>query len=634
MKKILNLLMVFALLATLTLSVLAIEANDAVITCIDDAKPGDSVTVVVEITNTTGIGGMAADVKFDKEQLEFVGYTAYSGMVTTPAKNVNGKINIQYASTENIENDFELISINFKVKDTASIGKTDITFVPEDGTQFYYNEQKEIDFDFNVTNGYVNIKGQDFPTLSLTGIGTDPITYDGQAHNVSVSGIEGIDGAKVAWTVNGNDYVNDEGKDNQISFTSASTYEIEATVTAPGYNDTKVNGTLTINKANLSVDDITITKEYDGTTAVDTSAVTVTANGVQGTDDLSFQLDEITLDSPDADTYTINSAAVKVDGDEKVLANYNLTVTAKVTVNVTKRPIIVTAQNASKKVDTDDPKLDATYTGTLAAGHTISCFVTREAGEAVKDSYVITAVATIKDAENNDVTKNYDITYKKGTFSIVDKTLKEIKITTEPTKKAYVEDEKLDLTGMVVTAYYDNDTSEVVYNSEVNKLTAPTEYTFTAEDVGKKTIVVAFGGITTTFDVTVYAKELQSITLDTTNVQKSFKVGTTFNYDNLKVIPVYNNNVTYDALTSGYTVSTPNMNTLGEQTITVSYTDNSVTKTASYEITIVDKELDSLSYSGNVQTVYVEGTKFDKTNLVVTAHYDNGTSSDHRKQLW
>ena len=58
----------------------------------------------------------------------------------------------------------------------------------------------------------------------------------------------------------------------------------------------------------------------------------------------------------------------------------------------------------------------------------------------------------------------------------------------------------------------------------------------------------------------------------------------TFSYEGLIVTASYDDGTS--SAVSGFTVSSPDMTTLGTQTVTVSYTEGNVTKTASYDITI------------------------------------------------
>lgn len=82
---------------------------------------------------------------------------------------------------------------------------------------------------------------------------------------------------------------------------------------------------------------------------------------------------------------------------------------------------------------------------------------------------------------------------------------------------------------------------------------------------------------------------LSDITINTTNVQKTFYVGDVFNSIGLVVTASYSN---CDSKTVNATVSAPDMSTPGEKTVTVSYTENGVTKSKTYEITVSTKPVD------------------------------------------
>ena len=89
-----------------------------------------------------------------------------------------------------------------------------------------------------------------------------------------------------------------------------------------------------------------------------------------------------------------------------------------------------------------------------------------------------------------------------------------ITLNTDLVKKAYKYGEALDLTGLVVTANYDNNSNEVVRNYT----TDPANGTVLNE-VGDKTVTVTYLTFTANFSVKV-EKELTGITLDTKNVKK------------------------------------------------------------------------------------------------------------------
>ena len=88
---------------------------------------------------------------------------------------------------------------------------------------------------------------------------------------------------------------------------------------------------------------------------------------------------------------------------------------------------------------------------------------------------------------------------KTATFgvTVTEKVLTSIAVTTKPSKLSYTEGESFDKSGMIVTAYYNNNLSEAVSNYTVSGYSST---------IGTKTITVSYNGKTATFDVTVNAK--------------------------------------------------------------------------------------------------------------------------------
>ena len=81
-------------------------------------------------------------------------------------------------------------------------------------------------------------------------------------------------------------------------------------------------------------------------------------------------------------------------------------------------------------------------------------------------------------------------------------------------------------------------------------------------------------------------KILSSITLSG-SYPTVFKAGETFSHAGLVVTAVYESGATED-VTDGVVVSTPDLSTNGNKTVTVTYTSNGVTKEASYTVNVVD----------------------------------------------
>lgn len=81
--------------------------------------------------------------------------------------------------------------------------------------------------------------------------------------------------------------------------------------------------------------------------------------------------------------------------------------------------------------------------------------------------------------------------------------------------------------------------------------------------------------------------QLVGITLNTQNVKTSFFKGDAFTSDGLIVTAAYSNCA--NKVVTPTNVSTPDMSTVGTKTVTVTYTENAVTKTKDYSITVAEK---------------------------------------------
>lgn len=80
---------------------------------------------------------------------------------------------------------------------------------------------------------------------------------------------------------------------------------------------------------------------------------------------------------------------------------------------------------------------------------------------------------------------------------------------------------------------------------------------------------------------------LTDITLNTDNVKKDFSVGDAFTSAGLVVTAAYSN--CENKVVTPVSISTPDMSTVGTKTVTVTYTENAVTKTKDYSITVAEK---------------------------------------------
>ena len=111
-------------------------------------------------------------------------------------------------------------------------------------------------------------------------------------------------------------------------------------------------------------------------------------------------------------------------------------------------------------------------------------------------------------------------------------------------------------------------------------------------------------------------KTLKSISLSTNEVKTVFNVGDEFTYSGLVVNANYSNNTT--RVVTPTSVSSPDMSSAGTKVITVSYTEDSITKTDTYQITVnAGSSVPSYITACATKTYYVGDTISDDDLFVV-----------------
>ena len=216
------------------------------------------------------------------------------------------------------------------------------------------------------------------------------------------------------------------------------------------------------------------------------------------------------------------------------------------------------------------------------------------------------------------------------TVSTTKTTLASIAITVEPTKTTYVAGNTMDTTGLVVTATYgDGHTANV---TDACTLSIPNGTVIDTE--GSKTVYVsyAYQGVEkiTAFYITV-GTGLQKIEVTTEPTKITYVQGDALDTSGIAITATYTDNTTAD-VTSNCTFSPANGSTLndtGTHAIIVSCTENGITKTTAFGVTVTSAVLDSIAVTTNPTTTsYTVGDSLDLTGLVVTATYDGGATVD------
>ncbi len=157
-----------------------------------------------------------------------------------------------------------------------------------------------------------------------------------------------------------------------------------------------------------------------------------------------------------------------------------------------------------------------------------------------------------------------------------------ISVTTPPDKKQYKAGEVFDPMGMVVTANYDDGSSEAV-----------TGYTWTPDGaLGEYDSIVTIsyteGDVTVTVETDITKKELQGIIITTEPLKTEYTAGSVFDPEGMVVTANYSDG-TSEAVT-GYTWTPEGALEENDTAVTISYTESWYTETAVQPITVKPKE--------------------------------------------
>lgn len=183
--------------------------------------------------------------------------------------------------------------------------------------------------------------------------------------------------------------------------------------------------------------------------------------------------------------------------------------------------------------------------------------------------------------------------------------LMKIEVTTKPTKTSYLAGDSFNSAGMVVTASYGTGQA-VLATAEVSGYSvSPSVLTDGTTSV---TITYSEGGetCTTTLAVTV-THRLSAIAVTTKPNKLTYEYGDTLATTGMVVTASYSDSQTKTV--TSYSCSPTTFSTVGNQVVTVSYTENGVTQTATFNITVNRKSVakptwkSNLTYTGSAQSV-------------------------------
>ena len=212
-------------------------------------------------------------------------------------------------------------------------------------------------------------------------------------------------------------------------------------------------------------------------------------------------------------------------------------------------------------------------------------------------------------------------------IAIAEKQLSSIAVKTAQTKTNYIEGDKFDPAGLVITLTYDNGKTEDVAYSDNTK----NGFTFAPEvlTLNSAKVTITYGGKSVEQAVTVTNKSLASIAVKTAPTKTTYIEGETFDPTGLVITLTYDNGKTEDVAYSdstkdGFTFA-PEELSLNNAKVTITYGG----KSAEQAVTVTSKSLTSIAVKTSpTKTSYIEGDKFDPAGLVITLTYDIGKTVD------
>lgn len=195
--------------------------------------------------------------------------------------------------------------------------------------------------------------------------------------------------------------------------------------------------------------------------------------------------------------------------------------------------------------------------------------------------------------------------------------LASIAISRLPDKQEYAKGEDFDPAGLEVTGTYTDGSTK-----------QETEYTLSGaltDTMGKKTVTVSLKDCTATFTITVGEAALVSIEISRLPDKTIYVTGEAFDPAGLELKGTYTDKTT--KLETGYTLSSVDMTSTGEKTLTLSLPMKTGTWEASFTIRVENTALIGITLRNlPAKRVYAQGEDFDPAGLEVVSQYGDGST--------
>lgn len=258
-----------------------------------------------------------------------------------------------------------------------------------------------------------------------------------------------------------------------------------------------------------------------------------------------------------------------------------------------------------------EAKVDGVNTFDSVTVENNKCFIT--AGNDFDNSEWID-LSTL--SQINPSLSNGDGTIKAFTTSkIVDESLKNIEIAVPPTKTSYLEGENFDKTGMIIKANYNDGISITLDDSSYN-ITNGNNL-----KAGQTSVMITYENKSVNQPITVEKNSVTELKIKTPPIKTEYKEGESFDKNGMEVEATYKDGT--KKIITDYIIKDGNNLKTTQTEVTIEYDG----KTIKQPITVTENPLMEIKVTKEPDKIkYVVGQDFDKTGMVVTGTYKDGSN--------
>lgn len=222
-------------------------------------------------------------------------------------------------------------------------------------------------------------------------------------------------------------------------------------------------------------------------------------------------------------------------------------------------------------------------------------------------------------AVSNEINVELDKKYNRVVYSIeiqrLDSEIKSIEITKLPIKTEYIEGEKIDITGMVVTATYSDDTTSEITDYEIN---LKDELKISDEKV-----IVTYGGKSAEFEITVKENTVTKLEITEQPTKIEYIEGQNFDATGMVIKGILLDGTEKEI--TDYTIENGRGLSKNIKEVEIKYGKFSMYVPITVKENIVTKIAITKQPD---KTQYFIGESFDKTGMIVTATFLDGTKKE------